>query len=66
MSRKKKIYPTKSDPYWWGLHESEVQEVARKRIGRELTEHELTKAADGFSEGTHWMEVLEIVVDNSK
>ena len=51
------------DPYWWGLHESEVQAVATERLGRELTEHELLKVADMFSDGTHWMEILEIAVD---
>ena len=55
-----------SDPYWWGLHESEVQDVAQQRLGRKLTPHELLKAADMFSDGTHWAEVLEIAVDALK
>lgn len=60
---KRKPLARKHDPYWWGLHESEIQEVAQRRIGRRLTSQELRKGADAFSEGSHWMDVIETIVD---
>ena len=53
------------DDIVWGLAVEDVQEVA-KSMGLELTESEIGKVADLFSDGVDWWETLIMAIKEVK
>ena len=47
--------------YW--LNEEDVQNVAKERLGRELTHNEIKRVIEQISENIDWTEAIRIAID---
>ena len=47
--------------YW--LNEEDVQNVAKERLGRELTHKEIKKVIEPIGENIDWTEAISIAID---
>jgi len=45
------------------ITEEDVQSIAKRKLGRKLTEDELYKVKKGIEEGLMWIEVIEAAID---